>query len=160
MGAHGTRERLCSTRPTMTKGNETNEGYPGPRPKFSWFWYRALGWPEQPVRHSCGGQTPGVSTVWIFRALFFPLLFLIWCVEEITGQGRWRRGRRRMMLEGRPPLSDDEFLTAINVDPGEANLWLAVRAAIAESIDLPAEAVYPDDRMADIRRLHSFGPDK
>ena len=59
----------------------------------------------------------------------------------------------------RPPLPDAEFLRSVPVRPGEEPLWLAVRRAAAEPTGLPAEAIYPQDRIADLWRMQWDGPD-
>jgi hypothetical protein len=54
------------------------------------------------------------------------------------------------MESDRPPLSDAAFLDLVPVGAGEEQLWLAVRRAAAESVGLTREAIYPEDRLADL----------
>lgn len=90
---------------------------------------------------------------------FFPFLIVMRFVEELSGEGRWYRRQRRRMQSERPPLSNPEFLHSVSAKPSDAALWVAVRRAIAESIGVPAEAIYPDDPIADIWRMQWCGPD-
>jgi hypothetical protein len=63
------------------------------------------------------------------------------------------------MERDRPPLPDAEFLLAVDAEPGRGPLWSAARKAVADSIGLPAEAVHPEDRLADLWRMQWVGPD-
>jgi hypothetical protein len=63
------------------------------------------------------------------------------------------------MEDDRPPLPDAEYLHSVPAGPGEGPLWLAVRRAVAESTGLPTEAIYPQDRVADLWRMQWDGPD-
>jgi hypothetical protein len=72
---------------------------------------------------------------------------------------RWYKAQRQLMESDRPPLCDGAFLDLVPVEPGEEQLWLAVRRAVAESAGLTCEAVYPDDRLSDLWRMQWLGPD-
>ena len=95
----------------------------------------------------------------LFKALAFPFYLLMLCIEEISGEGHWYRKQRRRMESDRPPLPDADFLRLVPVEPGEEPLWLAVRRAVAEPTGLPAEALYPQDPIADLWRMQWLGPD-
>jgi hypothetical protein len=84
---------------------------------------------------------------------------LLWVFDEVSGENAWQRQQRHRMESERPPLSDAEFLRSEGIGPTDAPLWLAVRRAIAESVGLPCEAIYPDDKLADLWRMQSLGPD-
>jgi hypothetical protein len=72
---------------------------------------------------------------------------------------RWCKRQRRRMESDRPHLSDAEFLDSVPVGPNDGPFWLAVRRAVAESVGLPPEAIYPEDPLADLWRMQSLGPD-
>jgi hypothetical protein len=72
---------------------------------------------------------------------------------------RWYKAQRQRMESDRPPLCDAAFLDLVPIGPGEEQLWLAVRRAVAESVGLTCEAVYPEDRLADLWRMQWLGPD-
>jgi hypothetical protein len=95
----------------------------------------------------------------LLRVLLIPFYLVLRGIEEISGEGRWYRQQVRRMASHRPPLPDAEFLRTASVGPGDEPLWLAVRRAVAESVGLPAEAVYPQDRLADLWRMQWLGPD-
>ena len=95
----------------------------------------------------------------VLEIVLFPLFLLMRCVEEVSGEGWWYRQQRRRMERGRPTLADAEFLHAVGAGPHEEQLWLAVRRAIADSVGLSAEAVYPQDPLADLWRMQWLGPD-
>ncbi len=95
----------------------------------------------------------------VLEILLFPFVLLMRCIEEISGEGRWYRQQRRRMECDRPPLPDPEFLHAVGARPDEQRLWLAVRRAMADAVGLPAEAVHPQDRLADLWRMQWLGPD-
>ena len=63
------------------------------------------------------------------------------------------------MESDRPLLSDTAFLALVPVEGGEEELWLAVHRAVAESVGLTREAIYPEDRLADLWRMQCLGPD-
>lgn len=113
------------------------------------------------LHEDCVNTTTGAfkSATVALRILFFPLYVLVWFVEEISDEGRWYRRQRRSMVEERPPLTDDEFLQAVSAAPADARLWLAARRAVAEQAGVPSEAVYPQDRLADLWRMQWVGPD-
>jgi hypothetical protein len=95
----------------------------------------------------------------VFKALFYPLWLLVLGIDVISGENRWYWQQRRRMEDDRPPLPDAEYLRSVPVEPGEKPLWLAVRRAVAEPTGLPAEAIYPQDRIADLWRMQWEGPD-
>jgi hypothetical protein len=95
----------------------------------------------------------------IFKALLYPLWLLMLGIDVISGERRWYWQQRCRMEFDRPPLPDAEFLRSVPVESGEEPLWLAVRRAVAESTGLPAEAIYPQDRIADLWRMQWEGPD-
>jgi hypothetical protein len=95
----------------------------------------------------------------LLELLLLPVWLLMKCAEELSGEGRWYRRQRCRMQCGRPALPDTEFLRAVAAMPGEERLWLAMRQAVADSIGLPAEAVHPHDRLADLWRMQWVGPD-
>jgi hypothetical protein len=97
--------------------------------------------------------------VMLLKAAFFPIYLGLLLVEEISGEGRWYRRQKDLMVSGRPPLSDAGFLEAEGVPESDAPWWLAVRGATGESCGIPGEAVYPGDRLADLWRMHPIGPD-
>jgi hypothetical protein len=80
-------------------------------------------------------------------------------IPSWTREHRWYTDQRRRMESDRPPLSNAAFLSSVPVGAGEGPLWLAVRRAVADSIGLPCEAIYPEDRLADLWRMQSLGPD-
>lgn len=90
---------------------------------------------------------------------FYLFYLLVWCVTELSGEGRWYRRQRRTMVDDRPPLTDDEFLLAVNAAAADEHLWLAVRRAVAEQAGVPAEAIVPRDHLADLWRMQWCGPD-
>lgn len=94
-----------------------------------------------------------------FEALLYPLWLLMLCINVISGENRWYWQQRRRMEDDRPPLPDAEYLRSVPVEPGERPLWLAVRRAVAEPTGMPAEAIYPQDRIADLWRMQWEGPD-
>jgi hypothetical protein len=95
----------------------------------------------------------------ILEAPLYPLYLLILGIDVISGENRWYWRQRRRMEDDRPPLPDAEYLRSVPVEPGERPLWLAVRRAVAEPAGLPAEAIYPQDRIADLWRMQWEGPD-
>jgi hypothetical protein len=95
----------------------------------------------------------------LLRVLLFPFYLVLRGIEEISGEGRWYRQQVRRMASDRPSLPDAEFLRAVPAGPGDESLWLAVRRAVADSVGLPAEAVHPQDRLADLWRMQWLGPD-
>jgi hypothetical protein len=95
----------------------------------------------------------------VLEILLLPLFLVMRCVKEISGERRWYRQQRRRMECARPALSDDEFLRAVGAGPHEEWCWLSVRHAIADSVGLAAEAVQPQDRLADLWRMQWLGPD-
>lgn len=97
--------------------------------------------------------------VFLFKVLVFPFYLLICLVDEIRGEGRWYSRQRRLMESERPPLSEAEFLQSVGARAGQAPLWLAVRRAVADACGLLPEAIYPDDRLADLWRMQWLGPD-
>jgi hypothetical protein len=95
----------------------------------------------------------------LLRVLSLPIYLLMRLHDEITGEGRWYREQVCSMQSERPPLSDAAFLSAVSAELGDGPLWLAVRQAIADSIGVVPEAVYPQDRLADLWRMQWIGPD-
>jgi hypothetical protein len=93
------------------------------------------------------------------KALLYPLWLLMLVIDEISGERRWYWQQRCRMEFDRSPLPDVEFLRSVLVESGEEPLWLAVRCAVAASTGLPAEAIYPQDRLADLWRMQWEGPD-
>lgn len=87
------------------------------------------------------------------RVFFFPLYLLMRGMEEVSGERRWYNQQVLRMDSERPPLADPEFLRCVSAGTAEESLWLAVRRAFAESIGLPAEAIYPRDRLASLWRM-------
>jgi hypothetical protein len=87
------------------------------------------------------------------RVFFFPLYLLLRGIEEVSGERRWYTQQVLRMDSERPPLADAEFLGCVRAGEDEGSLWLAVRHAFAESIGLPAEAIYPQDRLAVLWRM-------
>ena len=83
-------------------------------------------------------------------------IVFLWSFES---EGRWYRKQRRRMELSRSGLADEGFLNSVQAAPGEGPLWLAVRRAVADSIGLPAEAIQPQDRLADLWRMQCLGPD-
>ncbi len=86
------------------------------------------------------------------KAPLYPLYLLLLGIDVISGENRWYWQRRRLMEDDRPPLPDPEYLRSMPVELGETPLWLAVRLAVAEPTGLPAEAIYPQDQIADLWR--------
>lgn len=84
-------------------------------------------------------------------------LMLVW--EGIRGDWLRRRRLRSRMIGGRPPLSDSDYLQAVNADEADAPLWLGVRSSAAEYCALPPEAIHPGDPMSDIWWIGGNGPD-
>ena len=74
-------------------------------------------------------------------------------------EGRWYKAQRQRMESDRPALSDAAFLDLVPVGASEEQLWLAVRRAVAESVGVTCEAIYPADRLADLWRMQWLGPD-
>ena len=95
----------------------------------------------------------------ILKALLYPLWLLMLVIDEISGEKRWYWEQRCRMEFDRLPLPDAEFLRSVPVESGKEPLWLAVRRAAAEPTGLPAEAIYPQDRIADLWRMQWDGPD-
>lgn len=93
------------------------------------------------------------------KVLTYPLYLLYVLSEEITGEGPRYRRQRRLMVEDRPPLGEADFLKQVLASEADAPLWLAVRRAMAECCGVPAEAVYPRDRVVVLLRMHFGGPD-
>jgi hypothetical protein len=93
------------------------------------------------------------------KAPLYPLYLLLLGIDVISGENRWYWQQRRRMEDDRPPLPDPEYLCSVPVEPGETPLWLAVRLAVAELTGLPAVAIYPQDRIADLWRMQWDGPD-
>lgn len=88
-------------------------------------------------------------------------LMFVW--DEISGSGRRLRRRRARMVErmvdGRHPLSDSDFLRAVEADESDAPLWLGVRERLADFLGVPAEAIHPDDPMSEIWWMYEEGPE-
>jgi hypothetical protein len=84
---------------------------------------------------------------------------LVWLVDEIIGKGAWWRGRRHHIESERPLLSDAESLRSQGIGADGAPLWLAIRTALADSVGLPCEAIYPEDRIMDLWRIQWGGLD-
>ncbi len=87
------------------------------------------------------------------RILLFPLYLLMRGIEEVSGEGRWYIHQSLRIEAERPPLVDAEFLHCVRAGVAEGPLWLAVRRAFAESVGVPAEAIYPQDRLAVLWRM-------
>ena len=92
----------------------------------------------------------------LLSIVLYPFMRL---VEELSGEGAWYRRQWHRMKAERPPLPDAEFLRTAAIPEDDARLWLAVRHAMADSIGLPADALYPQDRLADLWRMQWSGPD-
>jgi hypothetical protein len=95
----------------------------------------------------------------ILEALLYPLWLLMLLIDAISGERRCYWQHRCRMEFDRRPLPDAEFLRSVPVESGEEPLWLAVRRAAAEPTGLPAESIYPQDRIADLWRMQWEGPD-
>jgi hypothetical protein len=95
----------------------------------------------------------------ILKALLYPFWLLMLVIDRISGERRWYWQQRCRMEFDRPPLSDAEFLASVPVESGDEPRWLAVRRAVAEPTGLPAEAIYRQDRIADLWRMQWDGPD-
>ena len=86
-------------------------------------------------------------------ALFYLAAMIVSSIRD----GRWYKEQRRRMQADRPSLPDAAFLGSVAIIEGEGPLWLAVRRAVAESVGLPYEAIYPEDRLADLWRMQCIG---
>jgi len=95
----------------------------------------------------------------LLRVLFLPLYLLMRLVEETSGEGRWYRQRKYLVVCERAALPDEELVRRLNLGPDEAVVWIAVRSAVAKTIGVPSTAIHPDDRLADVWRMQWLGPD-
>src|SRR5580700_748619 len=86
----------------------------------------------------------------LVEVLFFPFWLLLVVAHEASGEGRWYRRQAEMMVNERPRMSDEEFLSHEGVADDDAPIWLAVRRAMAISVDIPTSCIYPSDRMNDL----------
>lgn len=91
--------------------------------------------------------------------LMLPLYQVLRLIEEVSRENRWYRQQKRHMEEARSLLPDAAFLESVGARKEDEPLWLAVRGAMAESVGLPAEAIHPQDRLADLWRMQWLGPD-
>jgi len=99
------------------------------------------------------------TLITLLKVVFSPLYLLMRLIEEVSGEGRWYRRQRRVMVTERPPFADAEYLRAQGASADDAALWLAVRRSMAESCGLPSEAIRPQDSLADLWRMQWLGPD-
>ncbi|WP_165231888.1 acyl carrier protein [Aquisphaera insulae] len=99
------------------------------------------------------------TLILVLKAVGYILYAPFWLIEEATGQGRWYRRQKRRMVEERPPLTDAEYLRALDASEEDAPICLAIRRCLSESIGVPAEAIRPEDRMVDLWRMQWIGPD-
>ncbi len=95
----------------------------------------------------------------LFVVFFLPIYALMSLVETVTGEGRWCRQQIQRMVTNRARLSDVAFLEMEHVPTEDAQLWIAVRRAVADSVGLPPEAIYPEDQTPDLWRIQLVGPD-
>jgi hypothetical protein len=86
-------------------------------------------------------------------ALFYLAVIIVSSIRD----GRWYKEQQRRMQADRPSLPDAAFLGSVAISEGEGPLWLAVRRAVAESVGLPYEAIYPENRLADLWRMQCIG---
>lgn len=95
----------------------------------------------------------------LLKILFFPF-YLFWVViEELTGSGRAYRRRYRAMAEERTGMGPMEFALAAGATQADVEWVIAVRAAIAESTGLPADALHAQDPLPEIWAMQMLGPD-
>lgn len=55
------------------------------------------------------------------------------------------KSKRKQMVEGRPPLSDDDFLSRTRVRPEWRGFVLAAREALGRVCHIPADRIYSED---------------
>jgi hypothetical protein len=92
------------------------------------------------------------------RLVFFPFYLVSIGLGKITGEEKWQREQVRKMVDERPPMSSDDFLSHFDPDIDQ-RLVLAVRHAFSQSTGLPIEAIHPDDSIMDLGRLQLLGFD-
>jgi hypothetical protein len=93
-----------------------------------------------------------------FVLLGFVLMPLGWLIDEVSGEAEWFRRQRRRMTDDRPPLPDADLVRSEMIGEEEASLWLAARRAVAESLGLPCESIYPEDQLSDLWRMSAGFP--
>jgi len=89
----------------------------------------------------------------LIEVLLYPFWLLLVVSHEASGEGRWYRRQAEMMVNERPRMSDEEFLRGEGVAAEDAPIWLAVRRALAKSVDVPTTSIYASDRMNDLMRM-------
>jgi hypothetical protein len=87
------------------------------------------------------------------------MLPLMWLADILSGERTWCLEQSARMQTDRPALSDTEFLRSEIVEERDPGICLAVRRVMADSVGLPRDAIYPQDRMADLWRMQWFMPD-
>jgi hypothetical protein len=97
-----------------------------------------------------------IDPVYLAVAGGAPLYLAVMIFSSIR-DGRWYKEQRRRMEADRPPLPDAAFLGSVAISEGDEPLWLTVRRAVAESVGVPYEAIYPEDRLADLWRMQCLG---
>jgi hypothetical protein len=98
----------------------------------------------------------GKAAEFLFCVLVaYPMIFVNWVIETVSGEGRWIREQHKRMTEGREPLSDADFVARLPMQGEESRICLAVRDAFAFHCGLPITAIYPDDSVAVLFRLMS-----
>jgi hypothetical protein len=96
---------------------------------------------------------PFVLIILLSALLYVMAMPLGWLIAEFSGEAEWFRNQRRRMVDERPPLPDADLIQSEAVGAKDAPLWIAVRGAVAESLGIPRESIYPEDQLADIWRM-------
>jgi hypothetical protein len=101
---------------------------------------------------------------WWRDPFWFPVLFLA-PVFVLGGIGvhLWGRsrvqGKRKALVQGREPLSDEEFLCRCAAPPQHAKVCLGVRRGLADVAVVAPESVYPSDRAYTLADMGFEGAD-
>jgi hypothetical protein len=61
--------------------------------------------------------------------------------------------QRKRFTEGRTPLSDDDFASALGVEPDLQRFAVAARESLSRVCHVPAALIYPDDAPSSLARL-------
>jgi hypothetical protein len=97
------------------------------------------------------------SRVWkaflcALRIALYPIQLEAKLIAAISGEGR-RYRKTRKFFDGRPALSERDFIRMARVAPENARIWLILRHVIAEFCQLPDSAIYPLDQLSDLRMM-------
>ena len=108
------------------------------------------------VGYLVGGWIGGLVGGGFILMILFSILVTL---PESLRECRDIRRRRQEILATRPPMSDEEFLSGLDVPRELHPVCVRVRKALAAAVGLPPELLDPAETMEEYGKLHSLGPD-